>query len=575
LRRRGRTGHLDEPGTLLELVQVIGAVKTLGAGAKFVFEANELVTAARGVGTSIELLTKLEGGLQIISIPFVVRDQLRAIDAMGPETSGTHKAARMAFILGRAIRDAQVAVHSIHPGEEASFYDDSKEIEHEGKPKEIEHEGKAPPAGGRQEHEGPPPSPGEPGAKREHPDAPGKKPTAEGEPSKPSSHEEPGATRTDEQLRSQVRAEVRDDTIVAETSVVNAHNEPHEYHRSRDGRIRRCSWACMLMIDNVRERIRAMDAALPESTPLVKDWREIIRRADDLQRRSTAASAEQTTRENRLAGLKEGSPKWTISKNALANWMKERNRVFNDTAAEIEQALSRIERRAGIEAKPDVRVNAPIESSAQLLEDFADVANDERYKAELEAIRRLESDSGQRNEALNRLALLRQAMVRHVEENIPAQVEAARAARQRVGQGTTGPNKGVLAGSGDGRTRVESGWWDAEDPGITQATEQVVAIAQQGYAFPAHNFDPPDRPGLYYASHAEKQMNALRPGEPIGVSEDMCFDCYNYFRWRAQAMGRPLVVADPTVTRVFYPDGRVSAPPRAGASATQTANAPR
>jgi hypothetical protein len=48
----------------------------------------------------------------------------------------------------------------------------------------------------------------------------------------------------------------------------------------------------------------------------------------------------------------------------------------------------------------------------------------------------------------------------------------------------------------------------------------VLAIGREmGYEFPFHTFD--DTPGHFYASHAEKQLNALRPGEPIGVSLPM------------------------------------------------------
>jgi hypothetical protein len=124
LRDRARTRHLDEPGTLLELVQVIGGVTALGEGGKFVLQANDLVRAARRVGSSLELLTKLEAGIQIISIPLVVREQLNAIDTM-TGASTEHKAATLAFVLGRAIKNGVVSVRAIHPTEQTQFYDDS------------------------------------------------------------------------------------------------------------------------------------------------------------------------------------------------------------------------------------------------------------------------------------------------------------------------------------------------------------------------------------------------------------------------------------------------------------------
>ena len=125
MRDRSRTGHLYEPGTLLELVQVMSAVRTVGDGVRFVVEGKKLVDAARRIGDQVELLTKLEGGLQIITIPFTVRDQLNAIDAM--TGSAEHKAAMLAFVLGRAVHQGVVSVRAIRPGERTLFYDDSKD----------------------------------------------------------------------------------------------------------------------------------------------------------------------------------------------------------------------------------------------------------------------------------------------------------------------------------------------------------------------------------------------------------------------------------------------------------------
>ena len=74
---------------------------------------------------SLELLTKLENGIQIITIPLVVRDQLKAIDQM-TGASAEHKAATLAFVLGRAIKNGVVSVRAIRPGEQTQFYDDPR-----------------------------------------------------------------------------------------------------------------------------------------------------------------------------------------------------------------------------------------------------------------------------------------------------------------------------------------------------------------------------------------------------------------------------------------------------------------
>jgi RHS repeat-associated protein len=69
-------------------------------------------------------------------------------------------------------------------------------------------------------------------------------------------------------------------------------------------------------------------------------------------------------------------------------------------------------------------------------------------------------------------------------------------------------------------------------------------------------------PGKYNASHAEKQMTVASPDEPVGVSKPMCRDCQDYFAAQAQETGRPQVVTDPEVTRVFWPDGSVDVIPK-------------
>jgi hypothetical protein len=106
---------------------------------------------------------------------------------------------------------------------------------------------------------------------------------------------------------------------------------------------------------------------------------------------------------------------------------------------------------------------------------------------------------------------------------------------------------------------------------------------QIGHVFAPDNFDekmaaalnrnrgsaPAVQPsGSVRASHAEKQASRALPGEPIGVSLPMCYDCFDYFRREAVAGGRPLVVADPDMVRVFHPDGRVTSPKYSQPTAT-------
>jgi hypothetical protein len=126
LKDRSRRGHLYEPSTILELAQIVGSVKLTGRAVHHVATAGELVRAARLVGNSLQLLTVLELGVQVVSIPLIVREQLKAIDSM-TIGSAEHKAAMLAFVLGRAIRDGVVLVRGITHDEAAEFYNDSDE----------------------------------------------------------------------------------------------------------------------------------------------------------------------------------------------------------------------------------------------------------------------------------------------------------------------------------------------------------------------------------------------------------------------------------------------------------------
>jgi RHS repeat-associated protein len=62
-------------------------------------------------------------------------------------------------------------------------------------------------------------------------------------------------------------------------------------------------------------------------------------------------------------------------------------------------------------------------------------------------------------------------------------------------------------------------------------------------------------PGSYNASHAEMQAAAAQPGEPIGVSKEMCDNCYPAMQQIAQDSGEPQYVTDPSGTTVFHPNG--------------------
>jgi hypothetical protein len=67
-------------------------------------------------------------------------------------------------------------------------------------------------------------------------------------------------------------------------------------------------------------------------------------------------------------------------------------------------------------------------------------------------------------------------------------------------------------------------------------------------------------PGMWYASHAEKQHLYLFRGQPTGITLPMCFDCFDFFTAAAQndpTITAPLVTVDPNMIRVFPKTGDV------------------
>jgi hypothetical protein len=145
-------------------------------------------------------------------------------------------------------------------------------------------------------------------------------------------------------------------------------------------------------------------------------------------------------------------------------------------------------------------------------------------------------------------------------------------ATKLMGGAGVGPGGGCTATVAGGLKTV-SGW--APAPGFEQATEEVLKKADEiGYQLRrAGSSDwvqnpvtkqSVDRPGMHFASHAEKQMSVVAPGKPIGVSLPMCIDCKDYFSALARHTGQPQVVADPEMVRIFFPDGRVLTPPKPG-----------
>jgi hypothetical protein len=109
-----------------------------------------------------------------------------------------------------------------------------------------------------------------------------------------------------------------------------------------------------------------------------------------------------------------------------------------------------------------------------------------------------------------------------------------------------------------------SGWTRTPaTPEWTRATPQEVrALSDEvGHTLAPDFRDQLNRPdgfeGKFNASHAEKQQAVRAPGRPIAVDNAMCGDCQSLFTRLAEHSGKPQIVADPDVTRLFLPDGSV------------------
>jgi len=149
------------------------------------------------------------------------------------------------------------------------------------------------------------------------------------------------------------------------------------------------------------------------------------------------------------------------------------------------------------------------------------------------------------------------AFRRLVESHYAERIAAAREAEHYLFEPTGRLEGKTVAATADGIVAV-SGW--SEGRSFPQATEAVrVRGVEIGYEFEPYFRDPVENgrkiDGVYYASHAEKQVSELAPNQPIAVNEDMCKDCQNYFQKLADYRDVAQVVKDPQATRLFIPGG--------------------
>jgi len=107
-----------------------------------------------------------------------------------------------------------------------------------------------------------------------------------------------------------------------------------------------------------------------------------------------------------------------------------------------------------------------------------------------------------------------------------------------------------------------SGWSEERRPTGFQRpnVDEVLRVTDEmGYPRTTHPYDQ-GTPGLYHASHAERQKALTAEWPHLGVSKPMCEDCNGWFRKFAHYQGRDWYVTDPNGVWIFRKDGIVNAP---------------
>ncbi|WP_133869345.1 hypothetical protein [Ilumatobacter fluminis] len=114
-----------------------------------------------------------------------------------------------------------------------------------------------------------------------------------------------------------------------------------------------------------------------------------------------------------------------------------------------------------------------------------------------------------------------------------------------------------------------SGYHDPE------AVERVrVAGTEAGHETTPHTFDR-EFEGQYESSHSERKIAENTGRSSLASSKDLCPLCQRWFAARAESLGEPFFVADPTGVRVFMPDGRVVTVPHPSGADTSLAGSMR
>ncbi|WP_394831700.1 DUF6531 domain-containing protein [Pendulispora rubella] len=147
------------------------------------------------------------------------------------------------------------------------------------------------------------------------------------------------------------------------------------------------------------------------------------------------------------------------------------------------------------------------------------------------------------------------------EDDLQQRIAASRLAEQRATQAKKDRNEDkCFSADGPEADLTKSGWKHEDGSGVKNVSTDDVRkqCDKNGHTLTNGGANDHGEHGRYFASHAEKQQAVAEPGAPLGVTHPMCPDCQKFFRQQAQYMGKPQVVTDPKMTRVFNPDGTVT-----------------
>jgi hypothetical protein len=303
-----------------------------------------------------------------------------------------------------------------------------------------------------------------------------------------------------------------------------------------------CSGVC----GPIKTRITEMQAAIRDSeSELHGQLEELKTKASDLENRVDRGEVTNNQLKREMTDL-AARVRIAAEEHPLLRQMLETDTIAGAGAA-------RRSTRPGGSTSQDIaevlteQISSTPEAARQEIELHADEVREQRHQRTSE-LRTGPQDAPRAGEAMSPL-------------DRPEYQESIEAARRALADLPYAPGVKTVAGT-EGGLPTRSGFKPTEQfPEAEIATERAMIEGHEaGRAPDPHEFDRTagiGESGKVRGSHAEKQAAVLWPDKPIGVSKDVCSDCQAWYQARAIERGVPQIVADPTGTRVFMPDGTV------------------